>query len=149
MVLFQHCFSLRSKQFSFRIYSFQCSFCVSNLIQIFQNDWVDSSTQYSLVIHYYCSMDYHVSYHPSCTSALSQLSILTMIYFILIFKSLSTSFLVAISSNCKPPSHHSILFIFHFSPFLTKIYYFINVPCVIGVFAVISHTCSRLSIQCT
>ena len=43
-----------------------------------------------------------------------------MIYFILGFKSFSPTFLVAMSSNFRPPSHQSILCIFYFSPFLNK-----------------------------
>ena len=68
----------------------------------------------------YCSIDYPVFCHPSCTSVLYQLSIITIIYFIIGVKSCSPTFLVAISANCRPPSHQLILCILHFSPFLTK-----------------------------
>ena len=47
-------------------------------------------------------------FHTSCTSFLSQLSSLTIIYFTLGVKSGSPAFLVAMSSNCRPPSHQSI-----------------------------------------
>ena len=43
-----------------------------------------------------------------------------MIYFIMRFKYFSLICLVTISNNCRPPSHHSIWCILHFSPFLTK-----------------------------
>ena len=49
-----------------------------------------------------------------------QFSSLTIIYFILGVRSGSLTFLVPMSANCRPPSHKSILCIFHFSPFLTK-----------------------------
>ena len=52
----QHCFPSIT-------YSFQCSFHVSNLIQTFQTDWVESSTQSSLVIQNSFSVDYPVSCH--------------------------------------------------------------------------------------
>ena len=53
-------------------------------------------------------------------SVLSQLLIITIIYFILGVRSASLTFLVPMSANCRPPSHQSILYILHFSPFLTK-----------------------------
>ena len=95
-------------------------FRVSNLIQTFQTDIVESSNQYSTVIEKSFSTDYPVSFHLCCTSVLYQLSILTMIYIILGFELLSPIFLVAISTNCRPASHQSILCILDFSPFLTK-----------------------------
>ena len=119
MVLSQHCFPFRKQIFS-RTYSFQYYLHVSNLIQIFQTDWVEASNQYSLVIQNSCSIDYPVSCHPSCTIVLSQLSSLTVIYFILGVKSLSPTLLVLMYTNCRPPSHQSILCIFQFSLFLTK-----------------------------
>ena len=85
--------------------NFSMFFHISNLIQIFQ----------TLTPTYY-----PLSCHPSCTSIISKFSILTMIYFVLGFKSFSPKFLLAMSANCRPLSHHSILCIFHFSPFLTK-----------------------------
>ena len=98
---------------------FSILFYVSNLIQAFKTDSLKYSTQYSLVIYNSCSIDYPVSCRPSCTSDLYQLSSLTMIYFIMGFKSLSPTFLVAMYDNCRPPSHQSILYIFlishHFS----------------------------------
>ena len=78
------------------------------------------STQSNLVIHNSCSIDHPVLYHPSCTSVLSQLSSLTIIYFILRVKSWSPTLLVAMYANCRPPSHQSILCIFYFSPFLIE-----------------------------
>ena len=101
--------------------SFKCSFHVSNLIQKFQTDLVKSSTQYSLIIQCSCSIYYPVICHPSFTCIMSQLSSLTMTYFILGYKSFSPTFLVSLSDNFRrPPSHLSILWIFQFSPFLTK-----------------------------
>ena len=90
------------------------------LIQTFQTDWVEYSTKSSLAMQNYCSIDYPVFYHPSYESVLSQLSTLTIIYFILGVKSCSPIFLVEMSANYRPPSHQSILCIFHFYPFLTK-----------------------------
>ena len=49
-----------------------------------------------------------------------QFSSLTIIYFILGVKSGSLTFLVPMSSNCRPPSHHYIVGILNFSPFLKK-----------------------------
>ena len=120
MVFSQQYFPFRKILFPSIKDSFQCSLNISNLIQIFQTDWVKSSTQSSLVIKNSCSVDYTVSCHPSCTSVLYQLSSLAIIYFILGVKSLSPTFLVAMSANCRPPSHQSILCILNFSPFLTK-----------------------------
>ena len=114
MVLFQHCFPFRTTLFFSRTYSFECS------LQKFQTDLVDSSTQYSLVIQNTCSIKYPVFCHHYCTSVLSQLSSCTMVYFILRFKSFSTTFLVAMSANYIPPLHQPILCIFQFSQFLTK-----------------------------
>ena len=91
------------------------------LIQTFQTDWVGFSTQYSIVIQNSFSTDYHVFYHPSCTSVLSQLSSITIIYFILGGKSGSPTFLVSMFANCRPPSNQSTLWSLHFSPFLTKL----------------------------
>ena len=91
-----------------------------NLIKIFQTDWVKSSTQSNLVIQKSCSTDYHVLFHPSFESVMSQLSSLTIIYFILGVKSWSPTLLVAMSANYRPPSHQSIVCILHFYPFLTK-----------------------------
>ena len=119
MVLSQHFFPFRTTLFYFIIDIFQCYFHVSNLIQKFQIYWVESSTKSILVINKYCYIDYPVSYHHSCTSVLYQLSSLTMIYSILGFKSFSPTFLVAMSANCRPPSHQKILCILNFSPLLT------------------------------
>ena len=49
-----------------------------------------------------------------------QFSSLTIIYFIFGVRSGSLTLLVPMSANCRPPSHHYILCILHFSPFLTK-----------------------------
>ena len=46
---------------------------------------------------------------------------ITVIYFILGVKSCPPTFLVAIYANCRLPSHQSILYILHFSPFLKEI----------------------------
>ena len=120
MVFSQHFFPFGTTLFSSRTDNFQCYFHVSNLIQTFETDWVESLTQYSLVIHNFCYIDYPVSCHHYCKSVLSQLSSLIMTYFILGFKSFSSTFLVAMSANCRPPSHQLIFFILHFSPFITK-----------------------------
>ena len=120
MVLLQHRFYSEQCFFPSITDSVYCSFHVSNLIQTFRTDWVESPTQYGLFIQNYCSIDYHVFCHPSCTSVLTHLSSLTKIYFILGVKSCSPKFLVAMSDDSRPPSHQSILCIFHFSPFLTK-----------------------------
>ena len=60
MVFSQHCSSFRTTLFFSRTYIFQCYFRVSNLIQIFQTDLFESSTQSSLVIHNSCSIDYNL-----------------------------------------------------------------------------------------
>ena len=109
----QHCLPSRKD-------SLQCPFCVSNLIQTFQTDWVKYSTQSILFIHNSCSVDFNLFCHTSCTSVLPQLSSLTIIHFIMGVKSCFPTFLVEMSSNCIPPSHQSILCIRQFSPFLTK-----------------------------
>ena len=93
---------------------------VSDLIQTFQSDSLDSSTESSEVIYKSSSKDLHVSCHPSFTSVIHQLSRLSVMHFILGFKSLLPTFAVAIYDNCRPPSYHSILCIFIFSPFLLK-----------------------------
>ena len=113
-------FHLEQHYFTSITESFKSSFNVSNLIHTFQTDWVESSTKYSLFIHNSYCIDYLVSYHPYCEIFLYQLSKLTTIYLILRFKSFSPTFLVAMSDNCITPPHHSILWIFQFSPFLTK-----------------------------
>ena len=87
---------------------------------MFQTDWVESSTLSNLVIENSCSTNYHLFCHTSCTSVLSRLWRLTITYFILEVKSGSPTFSVTMSANCRPPLHKSILWIFHFSPFLTK-----------------------------
>ena len=92
------------------------------LIQTFQSDWVYSSTQSSLALQNSCCVYYPVFCHPSCTIVMSQLSSLTIIYFILVVKSCSSTFLVAMSANYRPPSHQSFLCIFQFSPFLAKLF---------------------------
>ena len=61
MVFSQHCFTFRTTLLFSRKYSFQCYFYVSNLIQTFQNDWVESWTQSILVIQNSCSIDYPIS----------------------------------------------------------------------------------------
>ena len=123
MVYDKHCFSFRTTFFSVTD-SFQCS-----LIQTFQNNLVNSLTEYSLVIQNSCYTYYAVFCHSSCTIVLSQLSSLTIIYFIFGVKLCSLTFLVAISANCRPPFYQSILFILHFSPFL--IYCIILVMCLV------------------
>ena len=60
MVFSQHCFPFRTTLLFSRTDIFQCSFHVSNLIQTFQNDWVESSTQCSLVIQNSCSIYYPI-----------------------------------------------------------------------------------------
>ena len=127
----QHCFSSITN-------SFQCSFYESNLIQKFQTDWVKSSNKSSLVINNYCSIDYPIFYHPSCAGVLSHLPSLTMVYFIMVFKSFSPTFLVAMSIN---------LVYFEIFTILYKIYYSNNVPCVLGILIITINTNRRLSIQ--
>ena len=107
----EYCFPSRTD-------SYQWYFRVSNLIQHFQTDWFESSIQSSLVIQNSCYIEYLVSYHPYCKSVLYQLSSITIIYFIMGFKSFSPKFLVAMSANFRPPSHQSILWILKISPFL-------------------------------
>ena len=92
----------------------------SHVVQTFQTYWVYSSTQSSLVIQNSCYTDDPLLFLPSCTSVLSQLSSLTIVYFILGVKSCPPKFLLAMSHNYRPPSHQSILCILKFSPFLTK-----------------------------
>ena len=106
--------------FSSRTVWFSILFHVSNLIQTFQTDLFESSTQYSLVVYNSCSTYYHVYCHPSCTDVLYQLSSITMIYFILGFKSFSSTLLVPLSNNWSPPSYQSILKILQFLPSLKK-----------------------------
>ena len=120
MILSQQYFPLGKYYFNYRTYSFQYYFHVSNLIQTFKTDWVEASTQSSLFIQNSCSIDYTVSCNHSCTIVMPQLSSLTMIYFILGFKSLSLTFLVTMYFNCRLPSHQSISCILQFSIFLTK-----------------------------
>ena len=102
-------FNLKQHCFPYITDSFQCYFHISNSIQTFQTDWVDSSTKYCLVIHNYCSTDYPLFCHPSCTSVMHQFLRLIMIYFIMGFKPFSSKLLVAMSSNCRSPSRQSIL----------------------------------------
>ena len=112
MVFFQNCFHLEQHCFHLDR-QFSCSPNISNLLS-------RVPTKSSLVIQNSCSSDYPVLYHPSCTSVLFQFSSLTIIYLIFGFRSGSLTFLVQITSNCRPPSHQSILCILHFSPFLTN-----------------------------
>ena len=115
---------------------FSFLFVYQNLIQIFQTDCVDSSTQSNLVIQNSCSTYYPLLCHPSCTSVLSQLYSLAMIYFILGVKSWSPTLLVAMSANWRPPLHQSIVCILYFSPFLTEciilviwLVFLVSLPC--------------------
>ena len=57
MVFSQRCFPFRTTLLFSITDIFQCSFCVSNLIQTFQTDLVEYSTQSSLVIHNYFSIE--------------------------------------------------------------------------------------------
>ena len=102
----QHCFLLEQTFF--------------NVLQTLKTDWVEYSTQSSIVIQKYCSIDYPVLCHPSCTRVLSQLSSLTIIYFILSVKLGSPTFLIAVYANCGTLSHQSLFCILHFYPFLNK-----------------------------
>ena len=129
----QHCFLLEQT--------------VLNVLQTFQTDWGYSSTQYCLFIQKSCSIGYPLFCHLSCKSVLSQLSSLTIIYFIPGVKSCSPTFLVAISANCRPPSHQSIFFILHFSSFLTKIHSTCSVSFVFGILTIISHTHNIPNVQ--
>ena len=63
MVLLQHCF--HSEQNCFLLEQ-----TVSNVLQTFQTDCVESSTQSSLVIQKYCSIEYPVFYHNESMSAI-------------------------------------------------------------------------------
>ena len=109
-----------STLFSFRTTLFFLEQTVLNVLQTFQTGWVESSTQSSPVIQNSCSIDYPVLCHRSCTSVISELSSLTIIYFILGIKSSSPTFLEAMSAKCRPLSDKSILWILHFYPFLSK-----------------------------
>ena len=94
----------------------------------------------------YFSIDYPVLCHPYCTSVLSQLSSITIIYFIPGVKSISPTFLVAISDNCRPPSHQSILCILHFYPFLTKLILLeICLVCLVSLPLLVIHISDLLS----
>ena len=99
---------------------FNVIFVYQTLIQTFQTDWVDSPTPYNLFIQNSYYIYYIVLCHPYFNIVLSQLSILTIIYFIIGVKSFSPTFLGAMSANWRPLSHQSILCNLHFSPFLTK-----------------------------
>ena len=143
MVFSQHYFPFRRTLLFSKKDIFQCS------LQTFQTDWVKSSNQSSRVIQNSCYINYPVFCHPCCTSVISHLSSLTMIYFILGFKLFSPTFLVEISANFRPPSHQSILWILHFYPFLTKFILLENMTCVLGILTILSHTHSRLTIQYT
>ena len=94
-----------------------------------------------------CIIDYHVSCRPSCMSVIHQLSIRTMIYYILGFKSLSPTLLVAMSANLRPPSHQSIFCKFTYFVISHKMYSFIYVPYRLGILTILIHTHIRLSIQ--
>ena len=106
--------------FSSRTVQFSMFFHISKLIQTFQTDWLEYSTQSSQIIYNYCSTDYPLSCHPSCTRVIYHILSLNMIYFILLFKSFYPTLLVAMSDIWRNPLHHSIWCIFHFSPFLKK-----------------------------
>ena len=56
-------FSIQNNIFFFEQKVFNFLFMYQTLIQTFQNDWVESSTQSSLVIQNSCSTDYAVLYH--------------------------------------------------------------------------------------
>ena len=94
--------------------SFKRSSNISNWLS-----WI--STQSSLV---YSELLFFITILYSITPLVQvfclQLWSLIIIYFILGVRSGSLTFLVPMSVNCRPPSHHSILCIFHFSQFLTK-----------------------------
>ena len=106
--------------FPFRTTFYFLEHTVFNVLQTFQTDWVDLSTQYILAIHKYCSVGYPLSCHPSCASVISQLSSHTIIYFILGFKLFLPTLLVTMSANFRPSSHQTILCILKFLPFLKK-----------------------------
>ena len=116
------------------------------MIQTFQTDWVESSTKSSLVIKNYCSTDDTVSIHPSCTSLLYQLSILTMIYFIIVFKSFSKNLCCNV---CQLHTYFTLVNLVHFAFFTIphKMYSSSNVTCVLGILTTIIHTNIRLAIQ--
>ena len=102
----QHCFHL-DRQFS----------CSSNI-----SNWLSRiPTQSSLVnseLLFFITIQYTIT--PLVQVFCLQFSSLTMIYLILGVRSGSLTFLVTMSANYRPPSHHYILCILHFSPFLTK-----------------------------
>ena len=77
-----------------------------------QSSLVNSELLFFIVIQY--------TINPLVQVFCIQFSSLTMIYLILGVRSGSLTFLVTMSGNCRPPSHHYILSILHFSPFLTK-----------------------------
>ena len=139
MVSFQHCFYSEQEYFLLKQ-------TVLNVLQKFQTDWVDSSTKSSIVIQKSCSIDYLLLYHPSCTSVLAQLLSLTLIYIILGVKLCSPTFLILMSSNCRPPSHQSFLCTLHFSPFLIKLIYLaMCIMCLVSLSFLAIHISDLLS----
>ena len=98
----QYCFHSRTDSF--------------NVLQIFQTVLVKSSTQSSIIIQNSSSIDYYALCHP----IVQVFCLICQVSLILGIKSCSPKFLIKISSNCRPPSHQSILCIVHFYPFLTK-----------------------------
>ena len=127
---------------------------VFNVIFVYQTWYkhfkpMESNPQLNVVYSYrnLVPTDYPVSCNPSFNSVICQLLSLTMIYSIILFKSLSPTFLGEMSDNCIPPSHKSILCIFHFSAIPYKMYSSINVTCVLGILTILINTSRILAIQ--
>ena len=80
--------------------------------------WFLNSIQYSHSEH----IVFHTLMYPvaSIWQVLCQFSSLTISYYNLWFNSYSLTFLVPMSDSCRTPSHHTVLWKFHYSPFLTK-----------------------------
>ena len=107
MVFLQPCFCPEQ-------YCFLLEQTVFNVLQKFKTYWVESSTQSSLVIQNYCFIDHSLLYQPCCTIVIYQLSSLTIIDSIIGVELCSPTVLVAMSANCRPPSHQSILCVLYF-----------------------------------
>ena len=110
-----------STLFPFRTTLFSCSSNIPNWLSLFQSS-IESIPILNRVYSFRTLVPYTilVLFQPSYTSALSQFSSLTIIYFILGVRSVSLTLLVPMSANFRPPSHQLILCILHFYPFLNN-----------------------------
>ena len=79
---------------------------------------------------------------PSVTTlfqVLCQISIITVVYYNLVFNKSSLTLFVITSDNCRPPSSHNILWNFHSLHFITKC--ILLVLCLVFFFrSVLGHT---------